>query len=828
LAIAFFVGLFITPSLGVGQDVATDAAPTVVQIAPAGVRRYEPGAWSTLMINATNKSDSDTDEFVSIYIGDDSQLQFARRFWLPARSRRQTFIPVLIPGNTAMAPGQAEDATGQTAAHVMRLEEADGAESFRGNPRDMNITSQPLLMDYSQTKSGILFHRMMPDESGATLTLDLAAYETVYKAREAAVDSRVLIEFGGDFMPPFSTTLDSLDQLVIRGDRILNDAAGLAMLRQWLFRGGRLWIMLDSTSMETVTAILGNEARCSVVDRLELNEFEIEDLGDLQREPGEAFVDQWSSELPVEMVRVFAGTDDVHCRIDGWPVAFWQKVGDGEVLFTTLGPRGWVHSADPKPALVSIARRFFQTREKKLLEPDVVTPLLNDQIGYRIPSRGLAAWILGLNSLAILSFGCWSARQHRLDRLAWFVPIAAVIAASLFLLIGSRNTIAVPSTIATAQVVRVNNAAQESNVSSVSLVYSQDATELELPTKQGMLSPIRNESSRGAIQRIVWDDNGTSRWMNLRQPPGVVRTFESERTVAHPVPRVAQGTFDSDGFRGSLAGVDAAGCEDATIVAAPALAAAVSMDANGDFRVATRNVLAVDQFIADGLMSDRQRSRQQVLRRLFGSTQGNPFSDDPSLLVWTPLLEMGVDFGASFEQLGAALVSIPIEIERPEAETKVSIPATFIKIRSYVGRQGASSVFNQRTGKWLENATKPTRSQLNCVLPKSLLPLRLNRATVAIKINAPSRTLKIEGVVDGKFAVLHEKANPNGVLRFQIDQAESLELDDEGGFHFAIVVTETVEERAEREGKGGSTEPQFENNTWQIDYVRVDVEGVVR
>ena len=76
--------------------------------------------------------------------------------------------------------------------------------------------------------------------------------------------------------------------------------------------------------------------------------------------------------------------------------------------------------------------------------------------------------------------------------------------------------------------------------------------------------------------------------------------------------------------------------------------------------------------------------------------------------------------------------------------------------------------------------------------------------------------------------MLHQKANPNGVLRFVIDRPEALELDAHGGLHLAIVVTETVKEREIRAGRGDPEATQYHNSTWQIDYVRVDAEGTVR
>lgn len=821
--------LLAAPAVVQGQGDDGDQSGIQVKIASAGVRRYEPGAWSTLAVNGTNTTTLDSEEFVAVYVGEDSHLQFARRFWLPAGARRQTFVPILIPKISPLEPRGRDSGPPQTAAFMMRINETNGRETFEDNPMDTHIIDQPLLLDFSQTKTGMLFHREMPDEkTGVAPEVDWEAYETAYKARESAVGSPVLIDFGRDFIPPFPTTLDSLDQMIISGDRILNDTVGLANLRRWLQQGGRIWIMLDTTSMETVTALLGNQACCSIVDRVELNDFQLADVSISRFRSSQAELDSWSSEIPIEMLRVVAGTDDIHCEIDGWPVAFWQRVGDGEVLFTTLGPRGWIEAGDPKPALASLARRFFQTREQPQLDPATIGSLLNDQIGYRIPTRRLAAWILGLNSLAILSFGAWWARQRRLERLAWFVPCAALVAAGAFLVIGSRNAGAVPSTVAVGQIVRVSQATNESHVSAVSAIYRQDSGDLNIAAKNGALATVHAQEAGGSIKRLVWDDDGQSRWSNLRQASGVVRYIQSSQTVSEGIPAEARGTFGANGFQGTLTGIAAGRCEDALIVNAPARAAAVSLNSAGAFQVGMRDVLAKGQFIADGLMTDVQRSRQQLLRQLQASSVNNLLGAETSLLVWTPPVDMGVQFDEGFERLGSALVSIPVRIESPASGSVVRIPDTFIRIESFAGRQGASPVFDQRTGRWIEKASNPTRSELRCVVPKALAPLRLNRATLTIKINAPSRTLRIEGLVDGKPTLLLEKANPIQEYQFVIDRPEALELDAGNGFYLTIVVTETETQQKIKAGEATVQADVFDNSTWQIDYVSVSAEGTVR
>ncbi len=87
---------------------------------------------------------------------------------------------------------------------------------------------------------------------------------------------------------------------MLSSDRITNDAAGLTTLRSWVRNGGRLWVMLDRISPETVRALLGNAMNFTVIDRVALDAFELESI-----EPGIATnVEQCEYDQPIESVRV--------------------------------------------------------------------------------------------------------------------------------------------------------------------------------------------------------------------------------------------------------------------------------------------------------------------------------------------------------------------------------------------------------------------------------------------------------------------------------------------------------------------------------------------
>jgi hypothetical protein len=290
---------------------------------------------------------------------------------------------------------------------------------------------------------------------------------------------------------------------------------------------------------------------------------------------------------------------------------------------------------------------------------------------------------------------------------------------------------------------------------------------------------------------------------------------------------MVKGKFTPRGFEGRLSGLNVNSCEDPVIIAAAAPSLAVAADSASPslFVGGADDLLSADQYVDEKLMSDVQQDRQDLLRQLI-SPDTPIFGRDPTLLVWTDPIDSGVTFDDDYLRRGSSLASIPIRLERLPSGSDFQVPASFVRMEAYAGERGPSTVFNPATGKWLDEMNRPNESDLRCVPPKILLPCQLKRATVAIKINAPSRTLELKGFVDGQFVTLHRQENPNGLLRFEIDQPDALQLDSDGGLLLSLSISETAEERK------AASEPVDPNNpkmpsrsTWRIDYVHVNLEG---
>jgi hypothetical protein len=624
--------------------------------------------------------------------------------------------------------------------------------------------------------------------------------------------------------------LEAIDQVVLATDRIVEDSAGIVALQHWLRGGGRLWIMADRMQTESVAQVLGDAMCYEPVDRVELTEFT---LVDRSRDNA---ADRWSAEYSVELVRVLSDAAEVHCEIDGWPAALWQRFGDGEVLITTLSSWGWMHprvpfvSSRPLNGFTSLAGRFYKPKVKIELPAQEVYTILQEQIGYEIPSSRLAGGLLLFNCVSLAVAGTILIRRRQLEQLAWIVPLVTLATTGILLGMGVSNSQRVPPTLAALELVRTNAQSLEASVSGIAALYSAEPATLELKSDERTFVVPRNDPSLAETKRLVWND-GRFDWLNYRIEPGSVRFLDYTATRLLPTHMTVRGQFGPQGLEGQLQAADLDSLEDVLIAHPPALGLAVQLDADGSFRSGSRDVLAREQYLADTVLSDQQRRRQQIYRHLLSPTDEHVFPGQPTLFAWSTSRGPQLSLPEQFAARASSLFTVPLYLERTPPATAFQVPATFIRIESFRGASGTSTVYNPRTGRWMEDAMRASRSNLRFQLPAQVLPCQLNRATVTLKLNAPSRTVRILQAVGSDERVLREYNSPSGVLNFTLEP-EVLALDDNGGLHLTIDVSSTELQRqyeqrppnpADAEEDPGLT--PVDNSTWQVDYVRLDAEG---
>ncbi len=803
-------------STAVGQE--PDDQGISISVWPAGMQRQVSGYWTSLLVAGTNHSQEDAEETIIATLGDQTQSQFARRFWIPAGARRSGWLMAQVPNDLAFE-------TTSIPLRSIHIKETDRGEEFQNNFLGMPTSVRQLLISRESVRTGVMLEPKVRSYETERNVESLSKF--IYAGRDVVVmDDQDLgmSHLDQAFLPTTARALEPFDQIIIANDRVLSDSVATDHLRSWLMSGGRIWVMVDQLEPESVRRLMGDAVRYSTVDRVELNEFDHVQRAVVEGDPTN--VEPWSSETPAKLVRVLVDADDVQSEIDGWPTAFWIPVGQGEVLFTTLSPNGWLNDRTPSATYTQIARRFFIQRLPNASQATELTSYLDQQIGYNIPTRASVAGVLGVHMLLVLGFGLVLAKRRALHLLALVVPVAALLATGTLVAFGRQKTASVPSTIAIGQVARAAPNSSEIRIDSLAAIYSQETRELDIRSGHATVAKLVEPSS-GEVQRIVWDDSGQSRWMFVEQPPGVVRHVSSQSTVSVAAPWQAQGRFTEQGFEGRINGLDASRCEDVIIVSAASPTMAVSLDAEtGTVRTTDQDVLSAGQYIDSALMSDIQQERQGLLRKLLGP-ESMILNPTPSMLVWTDPFDVGLEFGDGFERRGTLLASIPISLMRQPAGTRFVVPPGFVRLESVRGASGFSSLYNERTGQWL-GRDKAGQTQVRCVLPDAVLPCQLERMQIEIKINAPLRTVEIKRQVGDSLVGVFQQQSPTGIVTHTITDPLALQLDAGGGLLLDISVSDTEEERRIARGEITDDSLVVSEDQWQIDYVHITFEGLTQ
>ena len=768
------------------------------------ILRHRPGSWSVVGVRARNPTDDAGEAMVSAYFAPEVGRQIARRMWVPAHAERSGWLPLEVPAN--VPPGAVS-----LSLTTLAIDVSAGPEVLQRRSGDLLTSEMALAIDREAGKTGLYLHKPLPDERFLG-ERDEDAYEMVMSARVSAGLPHSGSSLSGDFLPPWGDALQSFDQILLASDRITRDAAGLASLRAWVRDGGRLWILLDRVDLATVFAIMGHATNIEIVDRMELDRYELETTAAWDRKPSG---DLCEHETPVEFVRVLTSAGDVSCWVNGWPAAIWLPCGDGEILLTALAPRGWRTEGAkiPTPALRNRAERFFAGRGKRL-EVEAFEPALQEQIGYRIPRRSLPAVVLGGYCAGLLGTGLVLTKLGRLDWLSGVVPLMTVVASGALLAIGVWNTTGVRPTVASAQLLRFAPHTNEVRVEGLAAIYDQQSREISLRGEQRGWFISRSQSNAGEVRRHVWVQNDAMHTQNVTTFAGSVglASFANTRGLSQAVGARAQ--FGPEGLEGKLAAGELQGVSDFVIVSPPAPALALSVRSEGSFAAGASQVLPAAQFTADALISDEQRRRQDVCRRLFDPTDAVHLPRQPTLLFWCRAVDAGISFPVGFEVVESALATLPLDLEPTPPQSPFQVPATFLRTDVAPGKQGVSGVYNPRTGQWMKKLSNPTETVLRFQLPRQVLPCRLSRGVFTVRVNAPSRELSIWAYSGGEAARVGGAANPNGVLRFELGP-EQLLLDEQGGVRLGLTVGESQ----------AAPTSTFDSSTWQIDYVRLTVDG---
>ena len=786
-----------------GAQPSEDAVATIKIGAATGTRRYRPGAWGVVEVRASNPTDEAVELRAAGYFSGNPTFQYGRTVWVPSRATLTSTCPVGIPASRE--PG---------ASHVsfvpVPVDQPGGADSRGYSPAQAIEGARPLIVsddpvavcilgDFGPSEdpySGLPFHLGIVQSPPGP---DDCVYEMLLAGRAAEGLSRRVSTLNPRDLPADPAVLDAFDVLVLCSNHPAEDPDAVSLVRNWVLRGGCLWISLDDMEQEAVSVILGDAFTSSVVDRVNLTELQFENAQTgkpIREETGIEFDD------PVRFTRVVPGDVTVTDTVNGWPAAFWQPYGEGRVFYTTVGPRAWyrpVMPGDPKPRsqkdqipyfvrepLARLAKECFSDQSDKSVDVSTAEPFLAKQIGYRIMGRQEVAGILTAFCGVLIVVGTWFWRTGRLDRLLWICPSLALGTSLVFLLVATAGRNSVPATVAQWQRIVLEPGVATGNACGLISLYNPKTSDSQMGATRGGLFLPDMAAMQGEQRRIMWTDEHVWHWEGLDLPPGI-RTAAMEKVVCFDETVDCCASFGPSGLVGTLDASPLTGFSDAVIVVPGQPALATKFQSGGAFSARPEDVLASGEFLADTWLSDVQQRRADLFRNLMTGRSKDHVASRPVLYVWSDPLDTGFIFPQP-NRIGSALLSIPIQFERPIRGSMVTVPASFISFRGIIGPDGnRPSAYSAIVHEWCEMSSGAT-DWLRFQLPESVLPLELSRAVVSLDIRAPSRFVEILGLNDGAPVVVKQLSLPIGTYQISLDRPGLLQLDEHGGLTIALRV----------------------------------------
>jgi hypothetical protein len=320
--------LLLLSDIARGDEIEGRIGFSIGQVSPGGVSVYVPGKWGILHVHLINPTEEPKELFAATYFEGEPTLQFGRRLWVPGRSQIQTWQPVLLPA-------EGTNGTRQFDFRTLVMDASHEREVLiRGDSGYLQLDGTVRVTDKTPV-TGMIDTLDSSTDPNSDIE---SAYELLAASRVETVNNRRITQLPERILPAEEEFWRPLDQLVIADGRMVDDGEAMAAIRRWLFGGGHLWVTLDRVDPRVLERLLGDSFACQVVDRVGLTSVRI-DSG-----PASGTNDKWSQDhdQPVDFVRVEVADVEVAYTVNGWPAAFWKTCGEGRLLVTTLGARGWM------------------------------------------------------------------------------------------------------------------------------------------------------------------------------------------------------------------------------------------------------------------------------------------------------------------------------------------------------------------------------------------------------------------------------------------------------------------------------------------------------
>jgi hypothetical protein len=791
-------------------------------VLPGGVRNSTTESWGTFDFNLTNMTDTDRQGRLLTFFTGQPDVQYGRDVWVPAHSTLSTWMLV--------GPAAAQDRQKSREVQVLLYERTGGQERLVPPPGQRRIRERGVLYRKREPFTSILLDHDAPQEAiFGQLPQPEAASEEIIRCVRTFRSARFLSEFvqvaNPSPLPPTAEAFDGVDHFVLASGRIAGDSGGMRALRQWLERGGKVWVMLDRLDVDVLAPLLGDALDFQVVDRVSLTTIE------MVEEPvpiDVAATLPQQHERPVDFVRVVLppGERPRH-TVNGWPAWFTRRVGRGLVVVSTLGARAWYKPRGPKgppspykrypslplptDALNALAAELEPAPEADPLDAEAFRPLLTDAIGYAVISRGSVALVFGAFLLGALGLGLVVRSTRRPELRGWLGPAAALGSAAVLAGLGAAARRAAAPTVAVAQVVEAVAGKEEAALHGLLASYQPDSGPADVGAAKGGLFELDMTGLEGRTRRLILTDPEAWHWENLTLPAGV--RFASFRyTAPTGTPLAATAHFGPEGVEGKLVAGPFHDLADALLCPPSGRKLALHLGADGAFRAGSQDILPAGQMLPAALLSDRQQRRQELYRTFLKRPGAGRLAGRTFLLAWAEPIAMHFTLAPDAHLAGTALLVIPLRLEHSAPGGRVTIPGPLLPYRRIM--DGGHLTAGESAPPTRE-ATIATNMHLRFQLPTEVLPLKVERARLLAKIDAPGRRVTIAGLAEGKPVEVHRVDSPLDPIRVEISEERLLHVDAGGGLHVNVTIGSSGNRR---EGAQGAEK-------WTIHYLELEVTG---
>lgn len=654
-------------------------------------------------------------------------------------------------------------------------------------------------------------------------------YDWVVATRVIAGHQRVTVDLESYPLPNDLVDWDSMDNIVIADERLFHNYAAVMAFKNWLMSGGRAWIMLDYIDPKLLNSILGPDQYLNLIDRTEITEAVLDSPTAFNQSDRNKKLSTLNS---VKLVKIEQRGGEVTHTVDGWPAAIWMPIGEGEILFTTLGAEAWIRPSTLAPGKDDLTRsnfelepwvgplgdRFHQARVRMLPK----TPALQypvSKIGFRVLSRGVIAGVLSAFCLGLVAVGVYLHRRQRTEWIGWIGPTLALIVGCALALGAGLLRSDVPEGWHRIQVASTDGTGA-TLLTEQSAVYRAGPTTypLEIET-DAMLDPqvgVSVRDFRKTQENVDRQTIASEAW-----PTGIWR-MEAQAATLGSV-GYATASWSKEGYVLRLP-EKLDNLED-MILAQPRAPRTIVVKGKepNSYLVTAKTTLPPNEFAdSAGLVDEKFFRRAEVLTQVLSPKGGESRPKSLQLMGWHDILPGGLAWKEKDvlnPGSGDALYRLPVVALAPAVNTEVTIPPALIRWDAVATDVGKAGAFMRTSGEWAGPFTNSMVTAVKAEIPEELKPIRSQRVSVSARVRAAGRDVVFFAKTAQGRKELGKFFSPQQVITLEIEDSEILNALNDDTLQFIIEVSGLKEKKDDGSGFVQAV-------PWQIEYLWMTVEGV--